>query len=78
MTPLYNGIVSIGRGTVRMVDELGYFGALLIETFYFTFAGWRVGQPLRIKAVFEQIRQIGVDAVPIVALLAVTIGLSLA
>jgi phospholipid/cholesterol/gamma-HCH transport system permease protein len=78
MTPLYNGISNLGRGTMRMVDELGYFGALLVETFYFTFAGWRVGQPLRVKAVFEQIRQIGVDAVPIVALLAVTIGLSLA
>ena len=78
MTPLYNGISNLGRSTLRMVDELGYFGALLVETFYFTVAGWRVGQPLRVKAVFEQIRQIGVDAVPIVALLAVTIGLSLA
>ena len=58
MTPLYNGISNFGRGTMRMVDELGYFGALLIETFYFTFVGWRVGQPLRVKAVFEQIRQI--------------------
>ncbi len=75
---LHNGISAFGRGIVSMVEELGYFGALFVETIYFGLFGWRVGQPLRVKAVFEQIRQIGVDAVPIVALLAVTIGLSLA
>lgn len=77
-TPLYNGISNLGRGTVRTVEDLGYFAALLVETFYYTFLGWRQGQPVRVKAVFEQMRQIGVDAVPIVALLAITIGLSLA
>lgn len=77
-TPVYNHIAAFGRATLRMVEELGYYGGLLVETLYYTFFGWRVGQPLRIKAVFEQMRQIGVDAVPIVSLLAVTIGLSLA
>lgn len=77
-TPLYNGIANLGRGTIRTVEDLGYFAALLVETFYYTFVGWRQGQPVRVKAVFEQMRQIGVDAVPIVALLAITIGLSLA
>ncbi len=78
MTSAYNAIVNLGRNTQAALLELGYYGALLVETFYFTFFGWRVGQPLRVKAVFEQMRQIGVDAVPIVSLLAVTIGLSLA
>lgn len=77
-TPIYNGITQLGRGSVRLVEEIGYFGALLVETLYYTVAGWRVGQPVRVKAVFEQMRQIGVDAVPIVSLLAIVIGLSLA
>ncbi len=78
MTRAYLAIASFGRSTQAALLELGYYGALLVETLYFTFFGWRVGQPLRAKAVFEQMRQIGVDAVPIVSLLAVTIGLSLA
>jgi len=74
----YTGVSAFGRAIVQFIEEIGYFGALMVETLYYGLFGWRVGQPLRVKAVFEQIRQIGVDAVPIVALLAVTIGLSLA
>jgi phospholipid/cholesterol/gamma-HCH transport system permease protein len=70
-------ITKLGRNTVAAVAELGYAGSLLIESIYYTVAGWRVGQPVRPRAVFEQMRQVGVDAIPIVMLLSFTIGLML-
>jgi phospholipid/cholesterol/gamma-HCH transport system permease protein len=67
----------LGRGTVAAVAELGYAGAILIESLYFAAAGWRRGQPVRPGAVFEQMRQVGIDAIPIVLLLSFTVGLML-
>lgn len=68
----------LGRGTLRVVEEFGYLGALLIESLYYALFGRGRGQPLRLAPVFEQMRQIGVDALPIVALLSFVIGMSLA
>lgn len=67
----------LGRRTVTAVAALGHAGMLLAESLYFTAWGWRRGQPVRLRMVFEQMRQVGVDAVPIVALLSLTIGVML-
>ena len=56
---------------------MGYAAMLLLESIYLSLFGWRIGQPLRLRAVFEQMRQIGVDALPIVCLLAFTVGIML-
>ena len=70
-------VVALGRVTVAAVAGIGYAGMLLYESLYIAAFGWRVGQPLRVRSVFEQMRQIGVDALPIVTLLALTIGIML-
>jgi len=70
-------LTGLGRATVSAVAGIGYAGMVLWESLYFAAFGWRVGQPLRIRSVFEQMRQIGVDALPIVTLLALTIGIML-
>ncbi len=67
----------LGRKAVAAVAELGYIGLLLLESLYFAIAGWRVGQPVRVRMVFEQMRQVGVDAIPIVLLLSFTVGVML-
>ena len=67
----------LGRRVVGSVAELGYGAMLLGESLWFLFFGWRVGQPVRLRMIFEQMRQIGVDAIPIVCLLALTIGVML-
>ena len=67
----------LGRATVGALANLGYAAMLLLESLYFTAFGWRRGQPVRIRAILEQMRQIGVDALPIVCLLAFTVGLML-
>jgi phospholipid/cholesterol/gamma-HCH transport system permease protein len=71
-------IERLGRRTVAAVGSVGYAGMLLIESVYFTCWGWRRGQPVRWRMVFEQMRQVGVDAIPIVCLLSFAIGVMLA
>jgi len=71
-------IQNLGRGTVQWLSELGYLGTLFAESFYFLLLGPARGQPVRWRHILEQMRQIGADAVPIVALLSMVIGLSLA
>ena len=70
-------VTRLGRSTLGVVAGLGYAGFLLLESLYFFFWGWRRGQPVRASAVFEQMRQVGVDAIPIVAMLSMTVGLML-
>ena len=77
MNALTRPLVNIGRAVVQSVEGIGYAGMLLIESLYFAVTGWRIGQPLRMRSVLEQMRQIGVDALPIVALLGMTIGIML-
>lgn len=67
----------LGRRTVGTLGELGYTGMLLLESLWFVAVGWRRGQPVRLRMVFEQMRQVGVDAIPIVAMLSLTIGVML-
>jgi phospholipid/cholesterol/gamma-HCH transport system permease protein len=77
MNALTRSLESLGRTTLQSLAGIGYAGMLLLESVYFSTVGWRVGQPLRLRAVAEQMRQIGVDALPIVTLLAMTIGIML-
>lgn len=77
MDALLRPLDLIGRRSVAAVVALGHAGMLLAEALYFCALGWRRGQPVRLRMVFEQMRQVGVDAVPIVALLSLTIGVML-
>lgn len=70
-------LTKLGRGTTSAIAGLGYAGFLLLESLYFAVWGWRRGQPVKLAAVFEQMRQVGVDAIPIVAMLSMTVGLML-
>jgi len=77
MNAVTRPLAHLGHITVDAVAGIGYAGRLLWESVYFALAGWRIGQPLRMRAVMEQMRQIGVDALAIVTLLALTIGIML-
>lgn len=68
----------LGRKTVSGVEEFGFAASLLGESLYWIAVGrWRQ-QPVRIAAVFEQMMEIGIFAVPIVTILSATIGAMLA
>jgi len=77
MDALLRPLERLGRRSAQSVASLGYGGMLLFESLYFTLWGWRIGQPVRLRLVLEQMRQVGVDAIPIVALLSFTIGVML-
>ncbi len=73
-----SSIESIGRSTVKTVEEFGYFLALVIEGLYWLVAGKFVRQPVRLSTIFEQMMVIGVAAIPIVFVLSFAIGIMLA
>jgi len=71
-------VESIGRAVVRGVGEFGFAAILLVQAIRWTLVGWRHRQPLRLGAVAEHAMEIGVRALPIVTILAATIGAMLA
>jgi phospholipid/cholesterol/gamma-HCH transport system permease protein len=77
MTVVIATLESLGRATLKSLAGLGHAAMLLVESVGFALTGWRRGQPVRVPSVFEQMRQIGVDALPITALLALVIGIML-
>ena len=68
----------VGRTTLAMVEEVGHGALLFMESLYWLFGGWRRGQPVRIDSIFVQMIEVGVRAIPIVTVLAGTIGVMLA
>ena len=68
----------IGRAAARGVGEFGYGAALFVECLYWLILGHRRRQPVRVAMTFAAMREIGIDAIPIVSLLAATIGVMLA
>lgn len=77
MSALLEFATQVGRRSVAGVQALGYAGSLFGESLRFALTGFRHGQPVRFSAVLEQMRQVGVDAIPIVSMLSFTVGLML-
>lgn len=69
---------SVGRRVVSGTAEIGFAGALFGEALFWIFCGRTRFQPVRLDAVFAQMMQIGIQALPIVSVLAATIGMMLA
>lgn len=68
----------LGRATVRGIGEAGFAAVLLAQALFWTVAGARRSQPVRLSAVFVQGMEVGIHAIPIVTILALTIGAMLA
>src|SRR5512142_2984048 len=77
MNAITRPLENLGRATVGALGGVGHAAMLFVESLYFAATGWRRGQPVRLRAIAEQMRQIGVDALPIVTMLALTIGIML-
>lgn len=67
-----------GRTTVRGLDEMGFAATLLGQSLYWLAVGRAKHQPVRVASVFQQARDIGIDAIPILSVLTFTIGVMLA
>jgi phospholipid/cholesterol/gamma-HCH transport system permease protein len=75
---LLSVVEGTGRKTIAAVTEVGYASALIASSLYWTIAGWRHGQPVRPQLVLKEMQEIGLSAIPIVAVMAATIGAMLA
>lgn len=78
VTRSLNALEKLGRGAVEAVAELGYGGWLLVQTLLWTVAGRARRQPVRLAAVVRESMDIGIRAIPIVVVMAATIGVMLA
>jgi len=68
----------VGRYTVAGIEEMGNGGVLVVESFFWLLMGPSRKQPVRVASVFAQMMEIGIQAVPIIAMLAAAIGAMLA
>jgi len=68
----------VGRGTIGGIEGIGHGAVLLAESIYWVLLGWRRNQPVRLPAVFSEMMEIGIRAIPIVTVLSAAIGIMLA
>ncbi len=68
----------IGRNTLGGVEEVGFAAALLGESLFWLVLGRAWKQPVRMSAVVRQAMEIGIQALPIIAIMSTTIGIMLA
>lgn len=68
----------LGRATVNGLDEMGFAAHLLGKSVYWLVFGRRERQPVRLDGIVVQAFEIGVQAIPILSVLAFTIGVMLA
>ena len=68
----------IGKIFFGALEEIGRHGVMLGESLYWLFVGPRLKQPVRVASIFDEMMEIGVRAVPIVAVMTGTIGIMLA
>ena len=68
----------LGRRTAAGLNEFGFGAALLAESLMWVVTGRARRQPVRLAAVFSEMMQVGIHAIPIVTVLAATIGVMLA
>jgi len=69
---------SAGRGATRFADAFGFGAHLFFQSFYWLIMGRQKGQRVRAGPLFAQMMVIGVKAIPIVSMLSVAIGVTLA
>jgi phospholipid/cholesterol/gamma-HCH transport system permease protein len=68
----------LGRSTIRGIEELGYHAALLGESLYWLVWGKRIGQPVRSTHIVKEMVTVGLNALPIIAVLSFSVGIMLA
>lgn len=68
----------MGRTAVSGVSEIGLGAVLFLQSLYWIAVGRRQAQPVRIAATFARCMEVGIQALPIITLMSITIGMMLA
>jgi phospholipid/cholesterol/gamma-HCH transport system permease protein len=69
---------TVGRSFVRIIEDIGYAAALFAESLFWIFFGYWFKQRLCFNAVINEMMNIGVKAIPVVAILAFANGAMMA
>jgi phospholipid/cholesterol/gamma-HCH transport system permease protein len=69
---------SIGRHTVAGIQSIGYAAALFFESLYWLVLGPRHRQPVHPAAIVIEMMKIGIRAIPIIAVLSMSVGVMIA
>ncbi|MEQ8663531.1 MAG: ABC transporter permease [Gammaproteobacteria bacterium] len=68
----------VGRVCIELIEEFGYYLALVAESLFWIVMGPSRRQPVRVSAAVQQMVEIGVSGLPIVFVLSFSIGVMLA
>lgn len=71
-------LATLGRKAVASVAEMGLGAVLLGQSLFWIFMGRGRAQPVRIAATFGRCMEVGIQALPIVTMMSITIGIMLA
>lgn len=65
---------TLGRNTLAGIAQIGYAAVLLLEALYWLILGPRRKQPVHLAATLQEMMKIGVQAIPITAILSFSVG----
>lgn len=77
-TRIADRLEKIGKRAYEAVAEVGLGAALLGQSLFWVFMGPRREQPVRIAATFARCMEVGIQAIPIITMMSITIGIMLA
>ena len=72
-----SSILKMGQSVNNSIAAVGYAALILQQTSIMLFTGYRAGQAVRLRHVSAEIMVAGVQALPVVVLMAATIGIML-
>lgn len=76
--PIIRFFDRMGRSAAGVLEEIGRYGVMLYDSVYWLVMGPSLKQPVRIASIFSEMMEIGIRAIPIVGMMAGTIGIMLA
>ena len=77
-TRIAESLEGMGRSVVSGIAEVGLGAALFLQVLFWIAIGHRRAQPVRIAATFARCMEVGIQAIPIITLMSITIGMMLA
>ncbi len=78
LPPFLHKIETLGRVTTQWIEALGFGTSLFSQSVFWICWGKRRKQKVRLAAIVSQMLEVGIFALPIISLVALTIGLMLA
>ncbi len=78
LSPPLQKIETVGRATTQGIEALGFGASLLYQSVFWVCVGGRRKQQVRLGPIVLQMMEVGIQALPIISLVSITIGLMLA